>query len=178
MRRGCLFALLALPGLCLAVGAFAWFVALPGIRDDIRGGVEDGIATEVARRLPPTPGLGVAPGTYRLTEEDLLTGLRANAEGANLDDLVLRLAPEGIELDFSARGQTATYAGRPAAADGRLLLRDMATDNAALALLLPPADLGRAIAGAVNGYLAANRLRLQSVESTDGAVTLTTVPAG
>ncbi len=177
MRRGCLIAPLAVLALCLAGGALAWFVALPAVRRDVRGEIEDGVAAEVARRIPPTPGLGVAPGTYVVTEDQLQAGLRANAEDDGLANLVVRLSPTGVALGFATRGQSATYTGRPAAANGRLVLRDMATTNDALAVLLPPDDLGRAIADAVNGYLAANDLRLQSVALGDGTLTLTTAPA-
>ena len=179
MRRGCLIAAGVLLLLCVGVAALGWFVGLPSVRGGIRDGIEQGFATEVAGVIPATPGLGVAPGGYTVTEEELERRLRAggNVRTDNPNDLVVRLSPVGIELGFTAQGQDVTYTGRLAAEAGRLALRDMETDNPGLAFVLPPDDLGGAIADAVNAYLAANGLRLESIEPTDGAVTLTTAAA-
>jgi len=179
VRRGCLIAAGVLLLLCVGVAALGWFVGLPAVRGGIRDGIEDGVATEVADLIPATPGLGVAPGAYVVTEEELERRLRAggNVQTDNPDDLVVRLSPAGLEIGFTAQGQNVTYTGRLAAEDGRLVLRDMDTNNEGLAFVLPPDELGRAIAGAVNGYLAANNLRLESVEPAAGAVTLVTAAA-
>lgn len=177
MRRGCLFGTGILLLICVGVGAHFWFVALPDVRSTIREGIE------VARRLPPTVGSGVAPGTYTITERDLQQSLLASTGDADATpaagaaDILLRLPPAGVEIGIAAQGQDATYRGRLAVADGRLLLPDLAVDNDVLALFLPPSDLAAAIADGVNRHLAANDLRLEAVSPTDGAVTLTTAPA-
>lgn len=182
MRRGCLIGIGALLLLCLGVGALGWFVGLPALRGGLRDGIADGIATAVVQRLPATPGVGVAPGTYTITERELQASLLANSGGraatpaAGDADLLVRLTPAGVEIGVSSQGQDARYRGRLAAADGRLVLPDLTVDNDALALFLPPSDLARAIADGVNRHLAANDLRLQSVIPTDGAVTLVTAP--
>lgn len=183
MRRGCLLGTGVLLLLCLGLGAVAWFAGLPALRGGLQDGIADGIATAVVDRLPPSPGLGVAPGTTTITERDLQASLLANAgdrdatPAAGDADILLRLTPAGVEIGISAQGQDATYRGRLAAEDGRLVLPDLAVDNDVLALFLPPADLAAAIADGVNRHLAANDLRLESVTPTDGAVTLTTAPA-
>lgn len=177
MRRGCLLGVGALL-LCLGVGALGWFVGLPAVRDGVREGIEEGVATEVALRLPATPGAGVAPGAYRVTQEQLQERLRANTRNAagtpeaaaGDNDVVVRLSPAGVEAGISLHGQNAVD-------DGRLAVDDMKNDNAGPALFLPPDDLARDIADSVNAHLAANALRLQSVDPTDGAVTLVTVAA-
>lgn len=177
MRRGCLIAVGVLLLLCLGVVALGWFVGLPAVRDGFRDTIEESVAEEVAQRIPATPGAGVAPGTYTITQRELETSLRANLQTDDPDDLVVRLLPSGVELGFTTRGQEVIYTGRLAAEEGRLVLNDMETNNEGLAFVLPPDDLGRAIADAVNRYLAANALRLDAVETTEGAVALTIAPA-
>lgn len=177
MRRGCLIAGGVLLLLCLGVAALGWFVGLPAVRDGFRDTIEESVAEEVAQRIPATPGVGVAPGTYTITQRELEASLRQNLQTDDPDDLVVRLRPSGIELGFTTRGQEVTYTGRLAAEEGRLALNDMETNNEGLAFVLPPDDLGRAIADAVNRYLAANDLRLDAVETTEGAVVMTTAAA-
>lgn len=211
MRRGCLIGI-ALLLLFLGGGTLGWLVGVPAVRGNVREGIEEGVATEIARLIsatvdarlvpatpaasavpatlagdgapatpgahspPATPSVGVTSTTYRFTEEQLRESFGASIGAA--DGLVVRLSPVGIEIDISSQGQNATYRSGLAVEDGRLILPAMTSDNGILALFLPPDDLARIIAGAVNTSFAADGRRLESVTPTDGAVALTAGPAG
>ena len=177
LRRGGLFSSVAVLGLCVIACAVTWFVGVPAFQDAVREDVEDGVATEVARRIPRTARGAAQPGSYVITQESLRRQLMAEAEDTNAQDVVLQITPSGLELGFTTRGQDVTYSGTPVAEDGRLVIRDIQTDTDWLGFILPADDLAQAIEDGVNGYLAENRLRLDAVELGDGAMTLTTGPA-
>lgn len=170
MRRGLLFGGLGFVLLCVLCCALTFVVALPRFRDGFEEGVRDAVGTETARQIPS------APGTYTITEESLQTSLRESADDDS-DDLVVEITPSGMRLGISNSGQDATYTGLPIAVDGRFEMHDMDSNSQLLGFFLSPDDLGNAIEEAVNEYLVANGLRLESVELEDGSMTLTTVAA-
>ncbi|CAA9562756.1 MAG: hypothetical protein AVDCRST_MAG49-2642 [uncultured Thermomicrobiales bacterium] len=174
-RRGCLFGIVALLALCVLGSALGYFVALPRLRDNLRDEVADGIGTEVAGQIAPAGN--AEPGRHVITARDLQDSLTGRISGQGLEDLVVRIAPTGVEFGFSTRGQDATYAGNPVVAGGRLAMTDMTVSNDSLGFFLRPDDVGAAIEAGVNGYLAANGLTLDGVELGEGEMTLVTAPA-
>jgi hypothetical protein len=56
-------------------------------------------------------------------------------------------------------------------------MQEMDTDSGVLDFILPADDVGEAIEQAVNNYLSANNLELQSLELTEGELALETVAA-
>ena len=174
-RRGLLIGAGAVLGFCL-LGCILVFVAgLPAFRDEVRDGVHDAVATEVARQIPPISGGAAQPGTYTLTDADLEASLRENLDENEDDeqDLIVRILPTHVEIGITSQGQDAIYTGVPAAEDGELVMQDMDTDNGFVSFLLPPDTIAGAIEDAVNDYLTANNLRLDSVTLSDGELTLT-----
>ena len=154
---------------CLAVT-----VPVFAARSVLPRAIRHGVSTEVARQLPATPGRGVAPGEYVITQQELQSSLRGGADSANADRLIVRLTPAGIEIGLDSAGRGLTYTGLPTAENGQLVMRDMQVDSRLFGFLLTPGALGNAIEDAVNGYLAHNALRLTAVQLGNGSLTLTT----
>jgi hypothetical protein len=168
MPRWLLFGGIGFVFVCILCCALTFVVGLPRLRDGFEESVRDAVATEVAAQLPGTPG------TTTITAESLQASLRQSADD---DDIIVVITPSGLELGVSNRGQEVTYTGLPIAVNGRFEMQNMDSNSSVLDFFLSPDDMGNAIEEAVNGYLAANGLRLESVELIDGAMILTTVAA-
>ena len=113
----------------------------------------------------------------RDSDDNPIQAVRLWIEGS-VDELVIELAPSGITFQISTNSdQDLTYSGRPEVVDGKLRMTDMEASQGFLDWIFPADDLGEAIEDAVNNYLAENNLQLESLELTDDALTLETVPA-
>ena len=160
-------------GLCLLGCVIVFAAGVPAFRNEVRDGVHDAVATEVASQIPPATGGATQPGSYTLTAAALQSGLRQNFDDDGDDqDLIVRVKAAQIEIGVTSQGQDAIYTGTPAVEDGALVMRDMTTENGFVGYLLPPSTIAGAIEDAVNDYLAANNLRLDSVQIADGEITL------
>ncbi len=173
-RRWLIAACVAAAVLVLCCCAFVT-VPLFATRQVLPRAIRHGLSTEVARQLPATPGRGVAPGDYQITEQELQERLRGSTDSDNVDRIVVRLTPAGMEIGFDSRSRSFSYTGTPVAEDGQLVMRDMHVDNRVLGFFLTPGALGNAIEDAVNTYLADNGLRLAALQLGNGVMTLTTV---
>lgn len=167
-------------GLCVLSCAAIFFLGIPAVREGLRDEIEQSVSTEVAQQIPAPPGGEAQPGEYTITEESLQTSLRGNLdeEGDSAGDVFVDITPTGIEIGIISRGQTATYGGVPIAENGRFVVRDAESSSRFLSFLLPSDEFGEALEDAVNNYLTDNSLELSALELTDGAIVLTTVPAG
>jgi hypothetical protein len=172
MRRGCLISVLVVLGLCVVGCGLGYFVGLPRIQDAFADEFEDAISTEVANQIPSIGGQPPAPGTYTITEASLLQSLQDEAEGGNVEDVLVSITPNGIELGFDTGGQDVVYSGGVEAEDGRLVLTDFEANNEGLEFIFPADKMGEAIEDAVNNYLEENNLQLAGVELTDGEMIL------
>jgi hypothetical protein len=174
MRRGCLFGILGLLGLCIVGCALTYFVALPRVRDGIRDPFEEVIGTQVARVAAPNPGEAPEPGTYVLDEADLNTAIRDRiGDDATVDDIAVTLDPDHYRLRLTLSDQDFTYQGRIAAVNGRLDAYDT-SGSGWITSFFSADDIGESIETAVNDYLTANNLTLTDATLGDGTLTLTT----
>jgi hypothetical protein len=173
-HRGWLIAGAAILGFCVLGCALVFVAGLPAFRSEVRDGVHDAVATEVARQIPAVPGSSAQSGTYTLSAADLEASLRQNLDDDESDDqdLIIRISADQVEVGITSQGQDAIYTGTPVAEDGQLDMRNMETDNGLVGFLLPPNTIAGAIEDAVNDHLAANDLRLDSVQLADGEMTL------
>ncbi len=172
-RRGILIGLSAILGLCLLGCVLVFVAGIPAFRNEVRDGVHAAVATEVARQIPPATGGVAQPGTYILTAANLEAGLRQNLDDQDDDEaLIVRITTVQIEIGITSQGQDAIYTGTPTAENGRLVMRDMTTGNSLVSFLLPPDTLASAIEDAINDHLVANNLILDSLQLTDGEMTL------
>lgn len=172
-RRGLLIGASAVLGFCL-LGCILVFVAgIPAFRNEVRDGVHDAVATEVARQIPPATGGAPQPGAYTLTAADLETGLRQNLdEDDDEQALIVRITDAHVEIGITSQGQDAIYTGTPVADNGEFDMREMTTDNNLVSYILPPGTIAGAVEDAVNNYLATNNLRLDSLQLADGVMML------
>jgi len=160
-------------GLCLLGCVIVFAAGVPAFRNEVRDGVHDAVATEVASQIPPAAGGAAQPGSYTLTAAGLQTGLRQNFDDdSNDQDLIVRVTAAQVEVGITSQGQDAIYTGILAAENGALVMHEMTTENGFVGYLLPPGTIAGAIEDAVNDYLAANNLRLDSVQIADGEITL------
>jgi hypothetical protein len=173
-RRRWLIIGAAISGVLLLCCCLAVTVPLFVARHTLPRAVRHGVSTEVARQLPATPGRGVAPGTYVITQQALQASLRGSTDSTSADRLIVRLTPAGMQVGLDSAGRGLTYTGVPTAANGLLVMRDMRIDSGLFGVLLSPSALGHAIEDAVNGYLADNGLQLTAVQLGNGSLTLTT----
>jgi hypothetical protein len=167
----------ALFGILVICCVLGFFVGLPRVRDELQDSVQEAVATEVAQQIPAIPGIGAEPGTYTITEESLESSMRESADSGDNNDWQVRITPEQMSFGVVTSGRDATYTGVPAAENGQFVMRDMDTNNRFFDFILSPDDLGDAISGSVNRYLAENNLQLESLELQDGQIILTTVAA-
>lgn len=178
MRRGCLIGVVGTLGLCLIVCGLVYFVGIPRIRDSARDGVRDAISTQVAIQIPAEGGGNADPGSYTISASELQRQFLQNVNSDSVDDIVIRISETGFDFGFTTSGnQEAIYSGFPVAQNGQLVMTGMTTTNDGLDFIFPAEDLGAAIEEAVNNYLAANDLELDSLTLENGSITLETVAA-
>lgn len=172
-RRGLLIGVSAVLGFCL-LGCVLMFVSvIPSFRNEVRDGVHDAVATEVARQIPTGTGGAAQPGTYTLNATDLEARLRETLDDEQDEqDPVVRITDNYIEIGVTSQGQDAIYTGKPVAEDGKLTIQEMSTDNGIVRFVLPPGTIAGAIEDAVNSHLNSNNLRLDTIELADGQLTL------
>ena len=175
-RRGLWIGVAAILSFCIIGCVLVFVAAIPTFRNEVRDGLHDAVATEVASQIPTATGSVAQPGTYTLSAAGLEAGLRQNLEDDD-DALIVRITPVQIEVGITSQGQDAFYTGTPVADDGEIEMREMTTDNGLVSFLLPPNTVAGAIEDAVNDHLAANNLRLDSLELGDGEMTLVVSPA-
>jgi hypothetical protein len=176
-RRGLLIGAGAVLGFCLLGCVLVFVAGIPAFRNEVRDGVHDTVATEVARQIPPATGGTAQPGSFTLTAASLQTSLRQNLDEDEDDEqsLIVRITTEQVEIGITSQGQDAIYTGTPVAEGGEMKMRDMTTDNGLVKFVLPPGTIANAIEDAVNDYLASNNLRLDAVLLADGEMTLVVV---
>jgi hypothetical protein len=174
MRRGCLFGILGLFGLCIIGCALTYFVALPRVRDAVRDPFEEVIGTQVALVAAPTPGVAPEPGTYVLDAADLNTAIRDRlGDNGSFDNVAVTLTEAGFQLRLTTNDQDVTYEGNMAAVNGRLDVTNVSGDGW-LTSILPAGEIAESIESVVNDYLTANNLVLSEAVLGDGTLTLTT----
>jgi hypothetical protein len=177
VRRGCLFGCIALLGLCVVACALGYAVGLPRFREGVREPLEDVIGTQVALQMAPNPGVTPAPGTYVIREDELNAGLQDKVDRTGgFDKVTVSLAPDGFTIRFTTNDNDVTYRGDVAAVDGRFVVTEIEADGW-LTFFLPAKEVRKALENEVNGYLAANNLRLADAELGDGTLSLTTEAA-
>jgi hypothetical protein len=177
VRKGCLYGVIGVLGLCVVACALGYFVGLPRIRESAREPIEEVVGTQIARQIAPDPGVVPAPGTYVIREDDLNTALQNEVTQTDLfDDVAITLAPEGFELRFTTNDTDVTYDGDIAAVDGRLEVTDINADGW-MTTFLPASEVRKALENVINDYLTTNGLRLADAELGDGTLTLTTESA-
>jgi hypothetical protein len=172
MNRRLLFVVVGVLAACLICCGVLYFVALPRARDQVNDGIRDGVASEVAGQIASAGS--AAPGTYVITQDELLDRIRSTTSGndANVEDFTLTITPSQIEVGFDSSSQSATYTGQVAAVDGRLEVQNMSTSSGLLNFLFPADDVAGAIEDGVNEYLDANGLVLNGLTMGDGQITL------
>jgi hypothetical protein len=170
-RRGLWIGVAAVVGFCILGCVLVFVAGVPAFRNEVRDGLHDAVATEVARQIPTATGGVAQPGSYTLDAASLQAGLRQNLEDDD-EALIVRLTTVQIEVGITSQGQDAFYTGTPVAEDGELEVQEMTTENGLVRFLLPPDTIAASIEDPVNDYLAANNLRLDRLELGDGEMTL------
>jgi len=168
---------------CLLICCTVVFFGGRSLRSGLSNNIEDGIGTVVAERLSINGT--AAPGTYVITQDELLDRITTSLNNSNTDvnDLVVQINPGNqIEIGFKSQSQYLTYKGTVAAVDGKFDVQKMELNGAGslggvINVVIPGGKIGGAIENGVNGYLAQNNLKLESVTSEAGKLTLVVVAA-
>lgn len=180
MRRLLSCGMLSFLGLCgiACVLVFVW--ALPNIRDQVQNEVGHAVSTQVARHIPTVAVGSIAPGRYEISASELQSSIAGELSGgrADVDDVIVRITSGVVELGFTARGQDVVYSGVPVVENGRLSFRNMDANVRVFEYLLPPDQLGDALADGINQFLSANDMLLNGVDLQSGAIVLDLVSAG
>jgi hypothetical protein len=174
MRKGCLFGVIGLLGLCVIGCGLGYFVGLPRLREGIRDPFEEVIGTQVARAVVSTPGEAAEPGTYTLDADDLNAAIRDRlGDNGSFDNVEVTLTQGRYQVRLTTNDQDVTYGGAVAAVDGRLEVTDVSGDGW-MTSILPAGDIADSFENVVNDYLTANNLLLTEATIGDGTLTLTT----
>lgn len=177
MRRGCILGIGALLLLCVVTLGLGIFVAIPRLRNAVQETAAETLATEIAAQLAIPPSASPVAATYVIREDALNASLRQRTAGLDIaEEITVRLLPDRIQLRLVANNRETTYTGQVAAVDGRLAVTGMTADGMYEFFLSASAAAG-VLEDAVNGYLAAQRLRLTSVTLGKGTLTLQVEPA-
>ncbi len=160
-------------GACLIICVVAGFFLMRSVQSGFETVVDDGISAVMDDQVG---GLGTAqPGTYVITTEAILAQLNAqlDSQGARIDDLFVQILPDNrIVLGITSDGQDLEYNATLAATDGRLEVTDIDASNGFLNFIAPGSKIANGLESGVNDYLEANGLRLTSLSTTDGELTL------
>jgi hypothetical protein len=174
VRRGCLFGITGILGLCIASCVISYFIGLPRLHDRIREPIDDAVTTEISRQIQPIPNATVAPGTYVIRDDQLNAGLGSYVDlRGGFKNVIVTFAPAGFEINFTSDRQNVTYRGDIEAVDGQVRVTNM-TDHGWLTYILPKGEIRKALENQINKYLAANGLRVSSAQLGDGRLTLVT----
>lgn len=173
LRRGCLFALVAVILLCVVLVGASYFVFLPRAQDELAEEVEQAIGTQTARVVDRLPSLDA--GTVVLTEESFSNSFIDAFSG----DSLVTITPERVEIEASIDQTNSSigYSGVPAAEDGRLVINDFEATSDASRFVLPADKLKDALEEGINRALTAQGLEVTDVQLGEGQLTLTTVQA-
>jgi hypothetical protein len=164
--------------LCVIGCGLGYFIGLPRVRDGVQDSMEDAISTTVAEQIPGRGSGTARPGVYEITEAELQGEINGNVDVQNVDSFVIDITSNGMIFRIGTNGdQDLTYSGKPVAENGHLVMSNMESSEGYLDWIFPADDLGEAIENAVNDYLAANNLALESVKLSNGTMTLETVTA-
>ena len=170
-------------GACLLICVVIGFFGARSLRSGVSNNVADGVSTVVAERLSVNGA--AAPGTYVITQQELLDRINTALNDANTDvnDLVVQIHPGNqIEIGFKSQDQNLTYTGTVAAVNGKFDVQKMELHGAGslggvVNIIIPGSRVGGAIEKGVNTYLAESNLKLESVSSEEGKMTLVVVAA-
>jgi hypothetical protein len=159
---------------CVVIFGALGVLTVRNAQAEIGKAVREGLTAELARAIPREGDEPVAPGEYVITAEDLRRRLAPVVEGGGDQSLGVTITPAGIAFELASQGQVFIIRGRPVAVEGRLAMREMASNHPGIDLVLPPEQVGQAIAGGVNDYLVSVGLRLEEVKLGEGELTLVT----
>lgn len=160
-------------GACLLVCVVAGFFLVRSIQSGFENVVEDGINAVVEEQIG-TAG-AAQPGTYVITTEAILSQLNneLTSQGARIDELFVEILPGNrIVLGIATDGQDLKYTATLAAVDGQLDVIDIDASNSFLNLIAPGSRIASGLESGVNEYLTQHNLRLTSLSTTDGELTL------
>jgi hypothetical protein len=175
MRRGCLYGVVGILGLCIIGCILGYTVVLPRARDEAREEFGEAIGTQIARQIAPDPALVPKPGTYVISDDELNAGLSDEISASDyFDEVAVEFASTGFTIRFTANESDVTYYGNVTAVDGRLEAIDL-DDEGVMSFFFPASEVGEALEDVINDYLAANNLRVTAAELGEGTLTLTTV---
>lgn len=185
MRRllGC--GTLGLLALCVLGCVLFVVVALPNIRDEIHDDIGNAVSTQVAEIIPADSFGEVSAGRYAISASELQANIEQAIGGnaADIENVIVRVTSSVVELGFTAQGQEVVYSGVPVLEDGRVSFRNMDSNERVFEYLLPPDQLGDALADGINRYLAANGLLVNEITlqpgqaGQPGEIVLDLVPA-
>jgi hypothetical protein len=176
MRRILLLTLGSLFGLGIVCIGLLYFVGLPRVRDGIADQFQESLATVVSEQVSAQT---LTAGTYVVTDQQLTTGLRGQVDGGtgtNIEDISARISPEMVQIVFNSDNDEVTMDLLVAAENGKLVVTDATVNNSVFRFFLPEKKLKEAVEDGVNQALAAQGLRLSSVQLAAGEMTLVTEP--
>jgi len=165
--------LLGLIGFVLiaAVGAAAAILVFgPLLGNDVESGAHDAVASALA-------GASAPPGTIVVTESQIRNLLRSQtSEFGAIDDPTFRLGANGFTIIFNAPGYSGRVTGDLGVSRGRIVVLDPEITGLA-GRVIDIEAIALDLETQVNDWLAAQGLKVQSIENDGNTLTITTVPA-
>jgi hypothetical protein len=165
--------LLGLIGLAViaAVGIAAAVLILgPLLGNDVESGAHDAVASALA-------GAPAPQGTIVVTESQIRNLMRStSSDFGAVGDPTFRLGTNGFTIAFNAPGYSGRITGDFGVSRGRIVVLDPEISGLA-GRVIDVESIARDLETQTNDWLAAQGLKVQSIENDGNTLTITTVPA-
>lgn len=142
----------------------------PYVADQVRGELDSSIQSAVQQSVAEQPELPVNEPIV-VTEAEINERV-AGYELGPVDDLEVRLKPDGIDVDLSAYGLSGRYSAGVQVENGQLVLVDGALSGP-LSLLVPTSEVEQIAGEALAGALRDAGYNITALELGEGTLALT-----
>lgn len=139
------------------------------VRDDLDSGIRTAVQSQVPTRVPEEAGEISAAEEITVTEAEINQSIDDQGSFGPVDDINVRVQPEGISLNLSAYGMSGTYTADVLVENGAVNLTNGKLDGP-LRFIVPEGELEQIANEAMTRALQDTGYRIAQVTLGDGAI--------